>query len=111
MLGGLVLGLVALVRERRAVAAHWIEAVLLVLFPIVVIASFEAAFYTETNRPVIAEMGRYAFPALVPLAIFAVGALYAFGRRRVVAVGSGLFATLLAFGYASQVLTLTSFFS
>ena len=111
MLGGLVFGLLALVRERRALAAHWIEAVLLVLFPIVVIASFEAAFYTETNRPVIAEMGRYAFPALVPLAILAVGALYAFGRRRVVAVGSVVFATLLVFCYASQVLTLTSFFS
>ena len=56
-------------------------------------------------------MGRYAFPALVPLAILAVGALYAFGRRRVVAVGSVVFATLLVFCYASQVLTLTSFFS
>lgn len=111
MLGALVLGVLALWRERRFVSRRLIETAVLVLFPIVVIAAFEAVFYVPVMRSVVAEMGRYAFPALVPLAVLATGALFGFGRRRALAAGSILLVVLLAFGYASQALTLTAFFS
>jgi 4-amino-4-deoxy-L-arabinose transferase-like glycosyltransferase len=111
MIGALVLGILALWRERRFVARHWPEGALLALFPVVVVAAFEAIFFTMTDRPLIAEMGRYVFPALVPLAVLAVGALYGVGRRRVMAAGSVLLVVVLALSYASQLLTFTSFFS
>jgi len=111
MLGALVLGLLALWRERRFVRRRLIETSILVLFPIVVVAAFEAVFYTPATRTVVAEMGRYAFPALVPLAVLSVGALSAFGRQRALAAGSILLVVLLAFCYASQALTFTAFFS
>jgi hypothetical protein len=111
MLGALGLGILAIWRERRFAARHWTELTLLVAFPVVIVAAFEAVFFTTTDRPLIAEMGRYVFPALAPLAIVAGGALYGFGRRRVVAAGSVLLVVLLAFSYASQLLTLTAFHS
>ena len=58
-----------------------LEFALLLLMPIAVVAGFEAAFYTPGARPFIAEFGRYAFPAIAPLAVLVVGALHAFGRR------------------------------
>jgi Predicted membrane protein (DUF2142) len=111
MLGALALGLIAIWREHRFVAARRIEAVILVLFPVVIVASFEAVFYTMGTRTVIAEMGRYVFPALVPLAALAVGALFAFGRRSVLAAGTTLLMLALAFCYASQLLMFTAFYS
>jgi hypothetical protein len=111
MLGGLVLGLLAMWRERRFVGARRVEAVILILFPIVTVASFEAVFYTVGTRTAIAEMGRYVFPALIPLAALAVGALYALGRQRVLAAGTILLTVVLAFCYASQLLTFTAFYS
>jgi hypothetical protein len=60
---------------------------------------------------VIGEVGRYAFPAIGPLAVLVVGALHAFGRRHVLGVGVGLLVAMIALSYASQLLTLTSFFA
>jgi hypothetical protein len=111
MLGALVLGLLAIWRERRFVAARRVEAVILVLFPLVIVASFEAVFYTTGTRTVISEMGRYVFPALVPLAALAVGALFAFGRQSALAAGTILLMVALAFCYASQILMFTAFYS
>ena len=50
---------------------------------------FEAAFYTPGARPFIAEFGRYAFPAITPLAVLVVASLHAFGRRWVLQAGVG----------------------
>jgi 4-amino-4-deoxy-L-arabinose transferase-like glycosyltransferase len=111
MVGAIVLGIAAIVRQRRSVRPRWIEAVLLVVFPLAVFAGFELAFYTIGSRPVIGEMGRYEFPALVPLAILAVGALYAFGRRWLVPAGSMLLGILLVFCFASQLLAFTAFYA
>jgi hypothetical protein len=111
MLGALVLGVVAAWRERRFVRAHSMETALLVLFPIVIVAAFEAVFFTAGARSVIAEMGRYVFPANVPLSAAAVGVLFAFGRRWVGPAGTALAVVMLVFCYASQALTLTAFFS
>jgi hypothetical protein len=106
-----VLGLLALWRQRRAARSLSIEIALLLLFPIVVVAGFEAAFYDMGARPFIAEFGRYAFPALAPLAALVVGALYGLPRRWMLPAGTVLLVAMLAFCYASQLLTLTAFYS
>ena len=48
-------------------------AAFILLCPIAVIAGVEAAFYTPGARPLVAEFGRYAFPAIVPFALIVVG--------------------------------------
>ena len=40
-----------------------------------------------------------------------VGALHAFGRRRMVTVGAGLLVAMLALSYAGQLQTLASFYA
>jgi hypothetical protein len=105
------LGLAALWLRRRQVRVRGIEVALLVLFPIVVVAGFEAAFYLSGQRPFISEFGRYAFPALAPLAALLVGALYGLPRRWMLGAGTVLLVAMVAFCYASQLLTLTAFYS
>ncbi|HEY4428057.1 MAG TPA: DUF2142 domain-containing protein [Solirubrobacteraceae bacterium] len=111
MLLTLVLGLIALRTEWSFVRRNWIEVGLVALMPIAVVAGFEAAFYTTGARAVIAEFGRYAFPAIAPLAVLVVGALHAFGRRRMLCAGVGLLVIMLGFSYASQLLTMTTFYA
>jgi len=79
--------------------------------PIAVIVGFTAAYFVLSPRDVIAEFGRYAFPAIGPLAVLVVGALHAFGRRRMLIAGVGLLVATMALSYASQLLTLTSFYA
>ena len=97
-------------REWRWLRAHWMEALALVLMPVAVVAGFEAAYYTPGMRPAIAEFGRYAFPAIGPVALLFVGALHAFGRDRVLYLGTAAAVAMMALCYASQLLTLTSFY-
>ncbi len=111
MLATPVLALWAARREWTWVRSHWMECAVMILTPIIVIAGFEAAFYSPTPRALIGEFGRYAFPAIGPLAILVVGALHAFGRRRLVWVGTGLVTVMIAFGFASQLLELTHFYA
>jgi hypothetical protein len=98
-------------RERRWLSAHLPEALAVVLMPIAVIAGFAAAYYTPGARPVIAEFGRYAFPAIGPIALLVVGALHAFGRRLMLGAGVALLVAVIALSYASQLLTLTGFYA
>ena len=58
-----------------------------------------------------AEFGRYAFPAIAPLAVLVVASLHAFGRRWALLAGVGLLVAMLALSYASQLLTLTGFYA
>jgi hypothetical protein len=111
MLAVPLLGLAAARREWTFLRRNAPEAGLIVLMPIAVIGGFEAAFYTIGNRSFIPEFGRYAFPAIAPLAVLVVGSLHAFGRRWMVFAGAGLLAAMLALTYASQLLTLTSFYA
>jgi hypothetical protein len=60
---------------------------------------------------VIPEFGRYAFPPIGPIAVLVVGALHSFGRRWMVWAGAGLLVAMLALSYASQLLTLASFYA
>jgi hypothetical protein len=78
--------------------------------PAAVVAGFVSEFYTPGARDFIAEFGRYAFPAIGPLAILVVGSLYAFGRRAVPWLGTCLVLLMIGFSYASQLLTLTTFY-
>jgi hypothetical protein len=96
-------------REWRWLSAHWAEAIAVILMPVAVIGGFVAAYYTPGSRPVIAEFGRYAFPAIGPIALLVVGALHAFGRRWVLPVGVAVLVATVMLSYASQLLTLTSF--
>jgi hypothetical protein len=106
-----VLAVVTVVRERVVVRRRAVELAILLLFPIAVVAGFEAAFYTSGSRPLIAEFGRYAFPAIGPLAVLVVASLHAFGRRRALLAGSGLLVAMIALSYAGQLVTLTGFFA
>jgi hypothetical protein len=105
------LGVWAARREWTWIRRHWLEVLALISMPVAVIMGFEAAYYTPYPRPAIAEFGRYAFPAIAPLAVLIVGALHAFGRRRMLTVGVGLLVAMVALSYASQLLTLTSFYA
>ena len=106
-----LLAIVAARREWAFVRRHVPELAILVLVPVAVVAGFEAAFYTTVARSYVPEFGRYAFPAIGPLALLVVGALHAFGRRRMLVVGTGLLVAMIALSYASQLLTLTSFYA
>jgi hypothetical protein len=97
--------------EWRWVRSHWLELLVLIAMPVAVIVGFEAAYYAREPRPVIAEFGRYAFPAIGPTAVLVVGALHAFGRRRMLTVGVVLLVAMIALSYASQLLTLAAFYA
>lgn len=112
MLAVPVLGLIALRREWSSfVRRNLLELAILVLMPLAVVAGFEVAFYTPSTRPFVAEFGRYAFPAIAPLAVLVVASLHAFGRRLMVFAGAGLLVAMLALSYACQLVTLTGFYA
>ncbi|HMD57061.1 MAG TPA: glycosyltransferase family 39 protein [Solirubrobacteraceae bacterium] len=105
------MGLIAARREWRFVRANAVELALLVLMPVAVIAGFEAAFYSEAIRNFVPEFGRYAFPAIAPVAVLVVASLHALGRRLAVYGGVALLVAMLALSLASQLLTLTTFYA
>jgi 4-amino-4-deoxy-L-arabinose transferase-like glycosyltransferase len=99
-------------RRRWAwLKANQVMVVTLIATPILVIAAVERAFATAGQRTVIAEMGRYAFPAIGALAILAAGAWGAFGERWGVRITTAVVVTLMVFTYASQLLTLGGFYT
>jgi hypothetical protein len=87
------------------------ELLVLALLPAAVIAGVESAFATELPRPVLAEMGRYLFPAISALAILAVGATIGVGRRRAISLATGVVAAEFVLLYASQLLELRGFYT
>jgi hypothetical protein len=93
------------------VRRHWIEVLVLIAMPTAVITAFVAAYYDPHVKPVIPEFGRYVFPAIAPVAVLVVGALHAFGRRRMVTVGVVLTVAMIGLSYAGQLLTLTNFYA
>ncbi len=111
MLGTVVLAAIAVRREWAYVRSHLVELGFLVLCPIAVVFGVEAAFYTTGVRPVVAEFGRYAFPAIAPLALLAVGSLHAFGRRGALSAAAVLVPAMIALSFAGMLLTLAGFFA
>ena len=90
------LGLWAARREWPWVRSQLFELLALIAMPLAVIMGFEAAYFTASPRVLIAEFGRYAFPAIGPVAILVVGALHAFGRRWMLTAGVVLAVAMVA---------------
>ncbi len=111
MVGTAVLAVIAVRREWAYVRSHFVELAFLALCPVAVVMGVEAAFYTAGVRPVVAEFGRYAFPAIAPLALLAVGSLHAFGRRGALTAAAVLVPAMIALSFAGQLLTLAGFFA
>jgi hypothetical protein len=107
-----LLAVSAAVRERLAVWARNFEVAVIALFPICVLVAVEAAFFTPNGgRTVVAEQGRYIFPAIAALAAIAVGGTFGLGRRWQVPLATTLVVAMIGLSYASQLLTLGSFFT
>jgi len=102
----------AAARNWRAVRERGFEVVVIALFPVCVLVAVEAAFFAPTGgRTVVAEQGRYIFPAIGALAAIAVAGTYGLGRRWHVPLATTLVVGMMALCYASQLFTLGSFFT
>jgi ABC-type dipeptide/oligopeptide/nickel transport system permease component len=111
MVSAIPLGVLAARQEGSWVRRHWAEVVAVIAMPVCVIVGFTAAYYTPQSRIVIAEFGRYVFPAIGPIALVVVGALHAVGRGLLPTVASALLVAMIGLSYAAQMLTLTAFYA
>jgi 4-amino-4-deoxy-L-arabinose transferase-like glycosyltransferase len=107
------LGCAAVFARRRWtwLKANWVIVVTLLATPVIVVAAVERAFATPGQRTLIAEMGRYAFPAIGALAILAAGAWAAFGERWAARLTTAVVVSLMVLTYAAQLLTLGGFYT
>jgi hypothetical protein len=107
-----VLGLRAAWTRRRALAARGWELLVLVLWPIAVLVAVEAAFFAPNGgRTVVAEQGRYIFPAIGALAALAVLGSFGLHRRWQTPLLTALVVSMIGLSYAGQLLTLGSFYT
>ena len=107
-------GLAGLALARRRMAwlrGHWVAVATLVLMPVIVILAVEYAYTTPGQRQLVAEMGRYLFPAIGALGILASGAFWVFGERWAARITSAVVVTLAVFTFASQLLLLRGFYT
>ena len=111
VVGAFVLSGIALWCERAAARSRVWELLVLGTALAGVIAGVEAAYFNTFAVDNLLEQGRYAFTAIVPLAAMAVGACFAFGRRRAPVVATLLVFALGALAFCSQVLGFTSFYA
>jgi 4-amino-4-deoxy-L-arabinose transferase-like glycosyltransferase len=107
----LVLLAVAAWRERRAVWSRRGEiAVLLVAFLVLAVAS-HWNFARAQPEPYVLEQGRYLFPAATSVAVAAVGACFAFGRRWAPVMGTAYVAGTMVFSGLCQLFVFTSYYT
>jgi hypothetical protein len=107
-----VLALSTAVRERVAAWSRLWEIAVIALVPLGTLVAVEAAFFApEGGRTVVAEQGRYIFPAVGALAAIAVAGTFGLGRRLQVPIATILVVATIGLSYASQWLTLGSFFA
>jgi 4-amino-4-deoxy-L-arabinose transferase-like glycosyltransferase len=107
-----LLALATAVRERVAARARIFEIAVIALYPVCVLVAVEAAFFAPNGgRTVVAEQGRYIFPAITALAAIAVAGTFGLGRRWHVALAATLVVAMIGLSYASQLLTLGSFYT
>jgi hypothetical protein len=112
MIAAGVLALSTSIRERVSAKSRIFELAVIALFPVCVLVAVEAAFFDPTGgRTVVAEQGRYIFPAIAALAAIAVAGTFGLGRRWQVPLASALVVAMIGLSYASQLLTLGSFFT
>jgi hypothetical protein len=106
------LALSAVVRERVAARARAFELAVIALFPLGTFLAVEATFFTpHGGRTTLPEQGRYIFPAIAALAAIAVAGTFGLGHRWHVALATVLVVAMIGLSYASQLLTLTSFYT
>src|SRR5262249_2865229 len=98
-------------REWAAARARAWELLVLALAPVAVVIGVEIAYYTPGQHTLIPEMGRYAFTAIAALAVIAIAPAFAFGRRYVTPILTGLVTAMIGFGAASMLLGLANFYS
>jgi len=110
-----LVGLLAIstaVREWVAARARVFEIVVIALFPVCVLLAVEAAFFDPSgDRTVVAEQGRYIFPAIAALGAIAAAGTFGLGRRWQAPLATVLVVAMFGLSYASQMLTLGSFFT
>jgi hypothetical protein len=101
------LAIVAAWRRFAAVRVRWRELVFLMLVIAGVLAAVEFQYYAVTPRLVLAEQGRYAFTALVPIAALAIAGLFALPRRWATAIATAMVVAMIVLAYAARLLYLT----
>jgi hypothetical protein len=111
IVGSAVSGAVLARRHRAWLRRNWVVVLTLLATPIIVVAGVERAFATPAQRPIIAEMGRYLFPAIGALALLAAGSFRAWGDRWAARLTVGVVASEMVLTYASQLLTLRGFYT
>jgi hypothetical protein len=111
LLATAVSGLVLARRQRAWLRENWVVVLTLLATPIIVVAAVERAFATPGQRDIIAEMGRYLFPAIGALAILAAGAFHAWGERWAARITAGVIVSAMVLDFASQLLTLRGFYT
>jgi hypothetical protein len=107
-----VAGLWGAWRWRARLASRGWEILLLILVPICVLVAVEAAFFAPNGgRTVVAEQGRYIFPAIGALAALAVLGTFGFGKRWHVPLLTALVVAMIGLCYAGQLMTLGGFYT
>jgi 4-amino-4-deoxy-L-arabinose transferase-like glycosyltransferase len=108
-----LLAVSAVVRERAGALARGFEIAVIALYPLCVLVAVEAAFFAPNGggRTVVAEQGRYIFPAIAALAAIAVAGTFGLGRRWHVPLATTLIVAMIGLSYAGQLLTLGSFYT
>lgn len=107
-----VLGLKAAWRWRSLLKTRGWELLLILLVPLCVLLAVEAAFFVPNGgRTVVAEQGRYIFPAIGALATLAVLATFGLGRRLHVPLLTALVVAMIGLSYAGQLMTLAGFYT
>jgi hypothetical protein len=107
-----VAGLWGAWRWRARLASRGWEIALLILVPICVLVAVEAAFFAPNGgRTVVAEQGRYIFPAIGALAALAVLGTFGLGKRWHVPLVTALVVAMIGLCYAGQLMTLGGFYT
>jgi 4-amino-4-deoxy-L-arabinose transferase-like glycosyltransferase len=110
MLALLALAVLAWRRHRAAASRRGWELTVLVLVILGVFLGTEVTYFAPGD-PTLPEHGRYLFPAAGALAALAVLATFGLGRRRAVAIASGLLTAMLALFWAAQFLTMSALYT
>lgn len=104
-----VLAVSSALRMRAAAMTRAVELAVISLVPLGTLLAVEAAFFDPVNdRTVVAEQGRYIFPAITALAAIAVAGTFGLGKRWHVPLATVLVVAVMGMSYASQWLTLGS---
>jgi hypothetical protein len=106
------LGIVTLVRERKAVRDRLPELIVLAVAAIGVSVSVHLAFLrTAPFAANIGEQGRYMFPAITTAAVFGIGACYGVGRRYAPVLATGLVTAMMLLSFGAQLFVFAGYFT